>query len=188
MKATKVSILLAGILACGAATAQSSIECRPGPDGKFQAALIWQNTLGVERANTICQQHVIRLGLDKPAEVEKQPVQTAHASHPSPQVEAAHLLPSAAPLHNTASSSSRFSRDTLDRAYATVASSDASNQSQTVTVAATERVTQSSAPSASTAQQAHSDAVMNGYVDLQSLATTQEAKVEAPLEGYDALF
>lgn len=35
--------------------AQSKIQCVQGADGQYQAALIWQNTLGVERANAICR-------------------------------------------------------------------------------------------------------------------------------------
>ena len=34
--------------------AKSQIECQPTHDGRYVAPLIWQNTLGVKRANEIC--------------------------------------------------------------------------------------------------------------------------------------
>lgn len=37
------------------AVAQSSIQCTIGPGGKLEAALVWRNTLGAERANALCQ-------------------------------------------------------------------------------------------------------------------------------------
>jgi hypothetical protein len=37
--------------------AQSKIQCVQGSDGQYQAALIWQNTLGIERANSICRMY-----------------------------------------------------------------------------------------------------------------------------------
>lgn len=48
--------------------AQSKIQCVQGADGQYQAALIWQNTLGVERANAICR-------MNAPV-----PVQAVHAT------------------------------------------------------------------------------------------------------------
>lgn len=52
----KKSILLASLLAAlpSVGWSQSKIQCVQGPDGSIQAAQIWQNTLGVARANNIC--------------------------------------------------------------------------------------------------------------------------------------
>ena len=55
MKLITISLMTFAVM--GAAHAQSSIECNRANDGSFKAALIWQNTLGVERANMICQRH-----------------------------------------------------------------------------------------------------------------------------------
>lgn len=43
------------VLAPAAALAQSKIQCVQGAQGEVQAALIWQNTLGAQRANDICR-------------------------------------------------------------------------------------------------------------------------------------
>lgn len=52
-KATLISMIaLAG---CGSALAQSNIQCTVGPDGQLQAALVWRNTLGMERADSLCR-------------------------------------------------------------------------------------------------------------------------------------
>lgn len=52
MKKTVFAIFL---LSCAQfANAQSKVQCIRGADGKLQAALVWQNTLGVQRANMIC--------------------------------------------------------------------------------------------------------------------------------------
>jgi hypothetical protein len=40
--------------ACGA-QAQSSIQCTVGPNGLLEAALVWRNTLGADRANAMCR-------------------------------------------------------------------------------------------------------------------------------------
>lgn len=59
---------IAAILSTFAASAQSSIECRPDEGGTYRAALIWQNTLGTARADAICQQHSVSMGLTKRSE------------------------------------------------------------------------------------------------------------------------
>lgn len=52
----KKCILLASLLMAlpAAGWSQSKIQCVQAPDGRLQAAQIWQNTLGVARANEIC--------------------------------------------------------------------------------------------------------------------------------------
>lgn len=52
----KKCTLLAGLLMVLPAVgwSQSKIQCVQSPDGRLQAAQIWQNTLGVARANEIC--------------------------------------------------------------------------------------------------------------------------------------
>lgn len=49
--------VLAAVLGLGvtSAFAQSSIQCFKSGDGIYQAALVWQNTLGARRANGMCQ-------------------------------------------------------------------------------------------------------------------------------------
>lgn len=51
---------------------QSRIQCVQGPDGRLQAAQIWQNTLGVARANDICNTQVrtVEKAPGAPAEVQ----------------------------------------------------------------------------------------------------------------------
>ena len=46
------AVALAGT---GAAHAQSSVQCTLGPNGQLQAALVWRNTLGTERADALCR-------------------------------------------------------------------------------------------------------------------------------------
>lgn len=54
------------IAAAFGAHAQSKIQCVLSADGStYQAAQIWQNTLGVQRANMICQQQA------KPSTMER---------------------------------------------------------------------------------------------------------------------
>ena len=47
-----------GFFFAGPALAQSKIQCEVTESGAVVAPLVWQNTLGVERANSICQQTV----------------------------------------------------------------------------------------------------------------------------------
>lgn len=52
-KAAVVSaVAIAGV---GAAHAQSSVQCTLGPNGQLEAALVWRNTLGTERADALCR-------------------------------------------------------------------------------------------------------------------------------------
>lgn len=55
MKKTKYFMACAIFLSCAPGFAQSSVQCSIDRDGKLSAALVWQNTLGVERANTLCR-------------------------------------------------------------------------------------------------------------------------------------
>lgn len=50
----RTSLLLAAV-AAGPVMAQSKIQCSMGPNGVLEAALVWQNTLGSERANALCR-------------------------------------------------------------------------------------------------------------------------------------
>lgn len=45
-----------GCIFAGSAAAQSKIQCQVTESGDVVAPLVWQNTLGAERANSICQQ------------------------------------------------------------------------------------------------------------------------------------
>lgn len=47
--------LLIMAAASGSTYAQSSIQCTIGPNGTLEAALVWRNTLGTDRANAICR-------------------------------------------------------------------------------------------------------------------------------------
>ena len=47
--------LLAMAAASGGTYAQSNIQCIVGPNGALEAALVWRNTLGTDRANAICR-------------------------------------------------------------------------------------------------------------------------------------
>lgn len=58
-----ITIMLAAFFVCGQAYAQSKIQCHLADDGSYHAALIWQNTLGTERANEICRNHAHAIGL-----------------------------------------------------------------------------------------------------------------------------
>lgn len=58
-------LLASGAVLMGApslSTAQSSIQCTVGPGGKMEAALVWRNTLGTERANALCQSASVARG------------------------------------------------------------------------------------------------------------------------------
>ena len=65
----KKCILLAGLLMAFPAIgwSQSKIQCVQASDGRLQAAQIWQNTLGVARANEICgaQQRAVEPSPDR---------------------------------------------------------------------------------------------------------------------------
>ena len=50
-----VAISAVAIAGTGAAHAQSSVQCTLGPNGQLQAALVWRNTLGTERADALCR-------------------------------------------------------------------------------------------------------------------------------------
>jgi hypothetical protein len=50
-----IALMIAASVLPSVTLAQSRIQCVQGPDGEYVAALIWQNTLGVERANMICK-------------------------------------------------------------------------------------------------------------------------------------
>ena len=45
----------AAVLGATPAMAQSSVQCVMGADGTLEAALVWRNTLGTERANALCR-------------------------------------------------------------------------------------------------------------------------------------
>lgn len=51
MKTLTVAFVAAIPVLC---LAQTKIQCQQGPDGRMYAAQIWQNTLGVSRANELC--------------------------------------------------------------------------------------------------------------------------------------
>ena len=55
MKKSKIFIACVMVGSSMTSFAQSSVQCSVGPDGKLNAALVWQNTLGVERANALCK-------------------------------------------------------------------------------------------------------------------------------------
>lgn len=72
----KMLFLVAATVALPTLTmAQSKIECVLAADGQYQAALIWQNTLGVERANSIC-----RMNAPAPVQVVVPATQAPEAS------------------------------------------------------------------------------------------------------------
>lgn len=50
-----VAISVVAIAGTGAAHAQSSVQCTLGPNGQLEAALVWRNTLGAERADALCR-------------------------------------------------------------------------------------------------------------------------------------
>ncbi|SER34558.1 hypothetical protein [Giesbergeria anulus] len=52
-KAVVISAI--AIVGTGAAHAQSSVQCTLGPNGQLEAALVWRNTLGTERADALCR-------------------------------------------------------------------------------------------------------------------------------------
>jgi hypothetical protein len=59
MKHTALIAAIAAVLVVPAtATAQTTIQCHIDEMGRPTAALIWQNTLGAQRANAICQSSV----------------------------------------------------------------------------------------------------------------------------------
>lgn len=54
MKKNRIFIATALIAACTTGFTQTSVQCTVGADGRLAAALVWQNTLGIERANALC--------------------------------------------------------------------------------------------------------------------------------------
>lgn len=57
------------IVAATGAHAQSKIQCVLSADGStYQAAQIWQNTLGAQRANMICQQQTSNPSIERHAQ------------------------------------------------------------------------------------------------------------------------
>lgn len=53
---SKVSVIsIIAIVGNGATYAQSTVQCTLGPTGQLQAALVWRNTLGTERADALCR-------------------------------------------------------------------------------------------------------------------------------------
>lgn len=63
-------------LAVTAHASQQTIQCHIGESGQPTAALVWQNTLGAERANRLCQEFSPRLS------PESSPVNVAHERQP----------------------------------------------------------------------------------------------------------
>lgn len=56
-KATIITVFAA---TSGMALAQSSVQCEVGFNGQLEAALVWRNTLGAERANALCRTAAVR--------------------------------------------------------------------------------------------------------------------------------
>lgn len=48
-------LLLSALTLTGPVMAQSSIQCAMGANGVMEAALVWRNTLGADRANALCR-------------------------------------------------------------------------------------------------------------------------------------
>lgn len=113
MKAQNILVLAALVAAVSSASAQSSVECRVGPGGEYQAALVWQNTLGVERANAICRHHALTLGLRT---IEAAPAVVTQAAGATDTQTVAKAKPAAYAGH----AQSRFDDDLKARAYASI--------------------------------------------------------------------
>ncbi|WP_234265130.1 hypothetical protein [Hydrogenophaga sp. NFH-34] len=109
----KSMFAIAAVVAAFSASAQSSIECRPADDGSYQAALIWQNTLGAERANAICQRYSMNLGLAK-----KTPQVHGGGSHSDVVAAQDSSKPGAVAPTAHVKQVSRFDQDVLAKAYA----------------------------------------------------------------------
>ena len=63
-KSTMIAVLA---VASGMAVAQSSVQCEVGSNGQLEAALVWRNTLGAERANALCRTAAVRTPVPPPA-------------------------------------------------------------------------------------------------------------------------
>ena len=63
-KSTMIAVLA---VASGMAVAQSSVQCEVGSNGQLEAALVWRNTLGAERANALCRTAAVRTPVLPPA-------------------------------------------------------------------------------------------------------------------------
>lgn len=101
-----VAISVVAIAGTGAAHAQSSVQCTLGPNGQLEAALVWRNTLGTERANALCRTasaSVVQQQTQRPAivaSVQQPPVQYQYPVQPT--IAAAGAIPTyqaTAPQH-----------------------------------------------------------------------------------------
>lgn len=88
---TKVALVSIAVAGSGVAFAQSSVQCTKGTNGQLQAALVWRNTLGVERADALCRtaapvQVVVQqqgiVGYQQPSPQSSTPVQAAAQYRP----------------------------------------------------------------------------------------------------------
>lgn len=60
MSQFKIQIVTAVVcLLSTGAMAQTKVQCQIDANGYVSAALIWQNTLGIEKANSICRSHSV---------------------------------------------------------------------------------------------------------------------------------
>ena len=48
-------VFASALTVMGSAAAQSSVQCTVNANGVMEAALVWRNTLGAERANALCR-------------------------------------------------------------------------------------------------------------------------------------
>ncbi|MCW5284946.1 hypothetical protein [Verminephrobacter eiseniae] len=55
MKLNHLSVIGLALCCAGPVPAQSNVQCSMNTDGVFEAALVWRNTLGAERANALCR-------------------------------------------------------------------------------------------------------------------------------------
>jgi len=55
MKLNHLSVIGLALCCAGPVPAQSNVQCSMNTAGVFEAALVWRNTLGAERANALCR-------------------------------------------------------------------------------------------------------------------------------------
>src|SRR6218665_928638 len=55
MKLNHLSVIGLALCCAGPVPPQSNVQCSMNTDGVFEAALVWRNTLGAERANALCR-------------------------------------------------------------------------------------------------------------------------------------
>ncbi|MBX9936124.1 MAG: hypothetical protein K2Y10_05985 [Burkholderiaceae bacterium] len=100
---SKVVVISAvAIAGTGAAHAQSSVQCTLGPNGQLEAALVWRNTLGTERADALCRTAPVPVAqqqTQRPAIVAsvQQPAQYQYPVQPTAAVRVMSAYQAAAP-------------------------------------------------------------------------------------------